>query len=50
MFCCVILAMQYKVALMTSLWTWIHVVVWFLSIAGILISNFISYMTFHYFL
>jgi hypothetical protein len=34
MFCCVILAMQYKVALMTSLWTWIHVAAWFLSIAG----------------
>lgn len=34
MFCCVILAMQYKVALMTSLWTWIHVALWLLSLAG----------------
>jgi hypothetical protein len=38
LFCCVILAMQYKAALMTSLWTWIHVTAWLLSLAGLRVA------------
>lgn len=34
LFCCIILSMQYKVASITSVWTYIHVGVWWLSLIG----------------
>jgi magnesium-transporting ATPase (P-type) len=40
LFCCIIVAMQFKVAAITCVWTWMHIAFWLLSVTGFILFIF----------